>query len=176
MIRVRGRTDLDVWLSLLRSLSLSFTTPQRLKNSELFSIMRIYCYLFTVVPTAVAQFTTSVEATVLDTTISESTSTHRQASLPTISIAIYTPRETTIDSWLCATKNVSDYLSPPMPTGKILDIYYNHSDKIYKECEDKLPKPFTTFPACPSVAKASWCAVSEVKPGDTELPLKFHSM
>jgi hypothetical protein len=138
--------------------------------------MRIYCCLFTVIPTAVAQITTSVQATVLDTAVSGGTSTLRPASLPTTSIAIYTPRETPIDSWLCATKNFSDYLSPPMPTGNILDIYYNHSDKIYKECEDKLPKPFTTFPACPSVAKASWCAVSDVEPLDRESPLKLHSM
>jgi hypothetical protein len=49
-----------------------------------------------------------------------------------------------------------------MPTGHLLDVYYDHSDAIYKECEDKLPKPFTTFPACQSIAKASWCAVSQV--------------
>jgi hypothetical protein len=81
------------------------------------------------------------------------------ANVARTSIAVYTP-ETTIDSWECATKKYSEYLQPPMPTGSFLEVYYNHSDAIYKECEEKLPKPLTTFPACPSVAKASWCAVS----------------
>lgn len=47
-----------------------------------------------------------------------------------------------------------------MPTGHLLEVYYDHADKIYEECEATISKPFTTYPACPSVAKASWCAVS----------------
>ncbi|KAH7092265.1 hypothetical protein FB567DRAFT_545440 [Paraphoma chrysanthemicola] len=111
--------------------------------------MRTHLALFAVVSTAAAQITTTNEA------IGKATVT----SAPKPSIAVYTPT-TTADSWECATKNFTDYLSPPMPTGNLLDIYYSHSDKIYKECEDKLPKPFTEFPACKSMAKASWCEVS----------------
>lgn len=117
--------------------------------------------IFAVVSTVVAPSTATTQATAKDTEVSLSTSSPRPASLPTTSIAIYTPPVANVDSWLCATKNFSDYLNPPMPTGRLLDDYYDHSDAIYKECEDKLPKPFTTFPACPSVAKASWCAVSQ---------------
>ncbi|KAH9862715.1 hypothetical protein J1614_010808 [Plenodomus biglobosus] len=87
------------------------------------------------------------------------TSTAAPGSAPTNSFAVYTP-DTTIDSWTCATKNISDYLKPPMPTAHMLDVFYDHSDKIYAECEANIPKPFTTYPACPSVAKASWCAVT----------------
>jgi|SRR5690242_1283886 len=108
--------------------------------------------------TAAGQLTTSVQK-------SDSvsiTSTAAPGSAPTNSFAVYTP-DTTIDSWTCATKNISDYLKPPMPTAHMLDVFYDHSDKIYAECEANIPKPFTTYPACPSVAKASWCAVSKVE-------------
>ncbi|KAF1968897.1 hypothetical protein BU23DRAFT_654992 [Bimuria novae-zelandiae CBS 107.79] len=120
--------------------------------------MRVQLSLFFIIATAAAQFTTSIQGTGKATVTPVSASTPEPASVPTTSIAVYTPPVATIDSWLCATKNFSDYLTPPMPTGHLLDIYYDHSDAIYKECEDKIPKPFTTFPACPSVAKASWCA------------------
>ncbi len=125
-------------------------------------IMRGQLFLLTVIATAAAQFTTSVQETGPVTITYASASTARPAIIPTTSIAVYTPPATTIDPWQCATKNISDYLKPPMPTGHLLDIYYDHSDAIYKECEDKLPKPFTTFPACPSVAKVSWCKVCHV--------------
>jgi hypothetical protein len=106
--------------------------------------------------TAVAQLKTSVQKSSSIIV----TSTARPGSAPTNSVAVYTP-DNTIDSWICATKNTSDYLKPPMPTAHMLDVFYDHSDKIYAECEADLPKPFTSFPACPSVAKASWCAVSK---------------
>ncbi|KAH4803042.1 hypothetical protein HBH61_179510 [Parastagonospora nodorum] len=57
-----------------------------------------------------------------------------------------------------AQPRTSPYLKPPMPTGQLLNTYYEHSDKIYEECEDK---PST---ACPSVAKESWCALSTAVP------------
>lgn len=99
--------------------------------------------------TAVAQLTSSVGVSTISTSASP-------ASIATESMASHTPEP---DSWDCITYNMSDYLHPPMPTGRLLDIYYDHSDKIYQECEDKLPKPFTSFPACASMATASWCAV-----------------
>jgi hypothetical protein len=120
--------------------------------------MRIQFLFATFSATAIAQFTTSVQGSLTATGTLTSSTTARPASIATTSIAVYTP-ETSIDSWVCATKNYSEYLQPPMPTGELLDVYYDHSDAIYKECEEKLPKPLTTFPACPSVAKASWCAV-----------------
>jgi hypothetical protein len=88
-----------------------------------------------------------------------STITSGASPLPivTASVPSHTPKP---DGWDCVTYNISDYLEPPLPTGHLLNIYYNHSDKIYQECEDKLPKPFTSFPACSSIEAASWCAVS----------------
>ncbi|KAH7068310.1 hypothetical protein BKA63DRAFT_521531 [Paraphoma chrysanthemicola] len=115
--------------------------------------MRTHLVLLAAVTITAAQFTTSIEA------IGKATVT----SAPRPSIAVYTPT-TTVDSWQCVTKNFTDYLNPPIRTGNLLDIYYNHSDKIYKECEDKLPKPFTEFPACKSMARASWCAISTAIP------------
>jgi len=83
-----------------------------------------------------------------------SASTARPASIPTASIAIYPP-EPGPDSWLCVTKNYSDYLHPPMPTGHLLDVYYDHADAIFKECMDKLPEALTSLPDCTSIAKES---------------------
>ncbi|KAH8692465.1 hypothetical protein GQ44DRAFT_719864 [Phaeosphaeriaceae sp. PMI808] len=122
--------------------------------------MRISYYIIVTAASTMSQFTTPVFHSEGASTI---TSMASPGSMPTAPGAVYTPADT-LDSWLCATKNYSDYLQPPMPTGHLLDIYYDHSDKIYEECEAKLPKPFTSFPACPSVAKASWCALSTAVP------------
>jgi hypothetical protein len=121
--------------------------------------MRFQLLFVTLAATTTAQFTTSVQGSGTATVTVARSTTPRPASVATTSFAVYTP-ETTIDSWECVTKKYSQYLQPPMPTGHLLEVYYDHSDAIYKECEEKLPKPLTTFPACPSVAKASWCAVS----------------
>lgn len=110
--------------------------------------IKVFC-LFVVANTALAQVTSSVKVSTVVTGASP-------APVMTMSIATHTPKP---DGWDCVTYNISDYLEPPMPTGPLLDIYYDHSDKIYQECEDKLPKPFTSFPACTSMAAASWCAV-----------------
>jgi hypothetical protein len=110
--------------------------------------IQIIHFIFTTA--VVAQSITPIQA-------SSGTTTTASTARPVTSIAIYTPA-TTADSWQCATKNVSDYLTPPMPTGQLLDTYYEHSDKIYEECEDK---PLT---ACPSVTKERWCALSTAVP------------
>ena len=115
--------------------------------------------LASVVAIAAGQSMTSIQETAPATITSATASTARPASAVTTSYARYTPIKT-IDSWECATKNISDYLLPPMPTGGLLEVYYDHSGVIYSECEEHIPKPFTSYPACPSVAKASWCAVS----------------
>lgn len=127
--------------------------PEKAARMHMF-IMHFLLLLLATIPIATAQFTTPMEGTkgIIVTSVS--------VSIPEPSIAVYTPSATTIESWLCATKNLSDYLKPPMPTGELLEIYYDYSDTVNKECEDKIPKPFTTFPACPSIAKARWCAVS----------------
>jgi hypothetical protein len=108
-----------------------------------------YYLVLAAAATAVAQLTSSVRLSTIVTSASP-------ASIATDSVASHTPEP---DTWDCVTYNMSDYLQPPMPTGRLLDIYYDHSDKMYQECEDKLPKPFTSYPACTSMATASWCAV-----------------
>lgn len=127
--------------------------------ASLYNIMRSLLVLASVVAITAGQFTTSIHETAPVTITSASASTARPASAATTSYARYTPIKS-IDPWQCATKNISDYLLPPMPTGDLLNVYYDHSGAIYRECEEHIPKPFTSYPACPSVAKASWCAVS----------------
>jgi exo-beta-1,3-glucanase (GH17 family) len=112
-------------------------------------------YLILIASSVAAQLTTSSQDS-SSTTIAV-TSFAEPASTASVSSVVYT--QPIYDSWQCATKNISAYLQPPMPTGHMLDIYYDHSDKIYAECESKLAKPFTTFPACQTMAQESWCAV-----------------
>ncbi|KAF1939304.1 hypothetical protein EJ02DRAFT_457066 [Clathrospora elynae] len=63
--------------------------------------IRFQLLFVTFADTATAQFTTSVQGSGTATVTFASSSTARPASIPTTSIAVYTP-ETTIDSWVCA--------------------------------------------------------------------------
>jgi hypothetical protein len=121
--------------------------------------MRFLISIMTLAATATAELTTLVQGFATPTVTITKSLDARAASVATTSIAVYTP-DTTMDSWECATRNYSDYLQPPMPTGDLLEVYINHAHDIYEECEKDLRPPFTTYPACPSMAKASWCAVS----------------
>lgn len=119
--------------------------------------MFIVLAIFSFAATAVAQ---SASVTIPTTRLAASNiiSTAQPASTASVPIAIWTPHDIG-DSWQCATKNITNYLKPPMPTGILLDAYHKHADSIYEECEKTISQPFTAYPPCPSVAKASWCAV-----------------
>lgn len=113
---------------------------------------------FSLATNAVAQFASVTIPTTRQFVASNIVSTARPASTASVPVAIWTPHDTG-DSWQCATKNITNYLKPPMPTGILLDAYYEHADNVYEDCEKSIPQPFTSYPACPSVAKESWCAV-----------------
>jgi hypothetical protein len=110
-------------------------------------------FLFTLLAVATVHVTAAVQGSVTTGAAFASLSTARPANTPTTPTA-------TDDPWTCATKDYSDYLQPPKPTGHLLDVYYDHGDAIFKKCEESFPGPLTEIPVCPSLTAASWCAVS----------------